>query len=461
MKKFNTYLFSTVAIFFLLCACEDFVDIDPPITSLTGESVFAEDVNALAAMNGIYSTISSEGTFVNTFERMTANVGTYSDEFISYSLILDNIQMANNDLSVDNAISGNYWGDLYRFIYAANSLIEGVTRSETLTESLVSQLEGEAKFIRAWCYFYLVNLWGDVPVALSSDFEVNSLLPRLPINDVYEQIIRDLIEAKSLMFEEYPSDQRVRASRIVASALLSRVYLYTENWEAAEAEASLVINDGRFSLESDLDNVFLNTSDEAIWQLQGLRPFVGSQEGTTFILRRPPTSSGVSFRPDYLTSFEGGDIRESSWIGSLSSGSETFFYPFKFKVSIDFSGEIPNEYVTPLRLAEIYLIRAEARARQGDIGGAQEDLNTIRTRAQLPATTASDQISLLSAIELERKHELFAEFSHRWFDLKRTGRATEVLQPIKPQWQETDLLWPIPTSEFLRNPNLGEQNPGY
>lgn len=445
----------------LLMACEDFVDVDPPITALTGETVFDEDVNALAALSGLYSSISSQGTFLNTTNRMAVYVGSYSDEFINYTLVPVFQQFGNTDLSPDNSLVGAYWSDLYRFIYSSNSIIEGLSSSETLTDSLVSQWEGEAKFIRAWSYFYLVNLYGEVPIALSTDFEVNSFLPRSAINEVYDQIIQDLMEAKSLMSNEYPTTQRVRANSSVASALLSRVYLYTENWEAAETEASLVIGDGRFTLESNLNDVFLNTSNEAIWQLEALRPFTGSQEATTFILRRAPRSSGVSIRPDYLTSFEVSDIRESSWIGSVSSSTETFFYPFKFKVRLDNSGGIPNENVTPIRLAEIYLIRAEARARQNDFSGAQEDVNTIRTRAQLPDITVNDQNSLLLAIELERKHELFAELGHRWFDLKRTGRATEILQPIKPQWQDTDLLWPVPLQEFLNNPNLGEQNLGY
>lgn len=461
MKKYSIYLFILAVAFLFLTACEDFVDVDPPITALTGETVFDEDVNALAALSGLYSTISSQGSFVNTLDRMAVYVGSYSDEFINYTVIPSFAQFGNNDLSPDNSLVGAYWRDLYQFIYSSNSIIEGISSSQTLTDSLASQWEGEARFIRAWSYFYLINLYGEVPIATSTDFEVNSVLPRFATTLVYGQIIDDLLDAQNLLSDDYPTSQRVRANKGAANALLARVYLYQENWEAAEREASKVIDDNRYSLEANLDNVFLNNSNEAIWQLEALRPFFGSQEGNTFILTRPPRSSGVSIRPDYLTSFEDGDIRESSWIGSISSSSETFFYPFKFKIDLDFSGAIPNENLTPLRLAEIYLIRAEARARQNNVSGAQEDINAVRTRAQLSATTASDQASLLATIELERKHELFAELGHRWFDLKRTGRATEVLQPIKPQWQDTDLLWPVPLQEFLNNPNLGQQNPGY
>lgn len=113
------------------------------------------------------------------------------------------------------------------------------------------------------------------------------------------------------------------------------------------------------------------------------------------------------------------------------------------------------------RLAEQYLIRAEARAQQGDATGAKADINAIRNRAGLPDTDADGQASILAAIEHERRIEFFTEWGHRWFDLKRTGRADAVLSPIKPNWQSTDVLFPIPLQEIENNPNLLPQNAGY
>jgi hypothetical protein len=113
-----------------------------------------------------------------------------------------------------------------------------------------------------------------------------------------------------------------------------------------------------------------------------------------------------------------------------------------------------------LRLAEQYLIRAEARAQLENIPGAQEDLNAIRSRAGLPDTDADDKASLLLAIERERQAELFAEGGHRWLDLKRTNRADAVLGPLKADWQTPDALFPIPDAERQLNPNL-TQNDGY
>jgi hypothetical protein len=113
-----------------------------------------------------------------------------------------------------------------------------------------------------------------------------------------------------------------------------------------------------------------------------------------------------------------------------------------------------------IRLSEMYLIRAEARAQQNNLSGAQDDLNMVRNRAGLANTTASTQAALLAALEHERWVELFTEFSDRWFNLKRMNRATAVLSLIKPSWKPFQQLYPIPQQDRNANPNLAD-NPGY
>ena len=166
-------------------------------------------------------------------------------------------------------------------------------------------------------------------------------------------------------------------------------------------------------------------------------------------------------RDDLINAFEAGDERSTNWVGRFTDVTGTWYYPFKYKVQ-DGNQAVPiTEALTLLRLAEQFLIRAEARTQQGNFTGAQEDLNMIRNRAGLANTTANDQSSLLMAIEHERRVELFTESNHRWFDLKRTRRADAVLGGIKSNWQPTDVLYPIPQSDFDKNSNLKPQNPGY
>jgi hypothetical protein len=117
------------------------------------------------------------------------------------------------------------------------------------------------------------------------------------------------------------------------------------------------------------------------------------------------------------------------------------------------------------RLAEQYLIRAEARAQQGNVSGSQSDLNAIRTRAGLPNTTANDKASLLTAIQHERQVEMFTEWGHRWFDLKRTGTIDAVMSVIAPAkgggaWNSNKALLPLPLGDLQADQNL-TQNPGY
>jgi hypothetical protein len=173
----------------------------------------------------------------------------------------------------------------------------------------------------------------------------------------------------------------------------------------------------------------------------------------------------VSLSPLLVNSFEPGDLRLSNWTGSATitySGSPvTYYYAYKYKTT---SASAYTETLTLLRLAEQYLIRAEARARQNNLTGAAEDVNAVRARAGLPVTTAATQADLLAAIAMERYHELFTEQGHRFFDLKRTGAVDAVMATVAPQkgatWSGFMQYWPIPVGETQTNLNL-TQTPGY
>jgi hypothetical protein len=146
------------------------------------------------------------------------------------------------------------------------------------------------------------------------------------------------------------------------------------------------------------------------------------------------------------------------WLKANVISGQSFYYPFKYKVR---SGTPVTEYLVVLRLAEQYLIRAEARVQQDKLQAAKDDLNEIRKRAGVPNTTAATKQEILTALEHERQTEFFAEWGHRWLDLKRTERANAVLGVLKvPNWQATDVLYPIPLQEIQRNPAL-VQNEGY
>jgi hypothetical protein len=163
---------------------------------------------------------------------------------------------------------------------------------------------------------------------------------------------------------------------------------------------------------------------------------------------------------DFVAAINLEDKRLAHWVGY--NASREFYFPQKYKDGSS-SGNI-TEYSMVLRLAEQYLIRAEARAMQGNLPGAISDLDKLRNRANLELIANTlpgiPQEDLLEEIMEERKRELFSEWGHRWLDLKRLQKTAEVLKPIKPQWQDTDIFYPIPEEERAKNPNI-EQNEGY
>lgn len=190
-------------------------------------------------------------------------------------------------------------------------------------------------------------------------------------------------------------------------------------------------------------------------------PLQNTAEGNAFIPASTTAKPTYVLTPALMAAFEQGDARKTAWLKTTAVSGQNYVFPFKYKQrSAAVPGTPPSEHYVILRLTEQYLIRAEARARQSNLDGAKADLNVVRTRSGLSNTLATDESSLLLAIEKERQREFFAEWGHRWFDLKRTGRADAVLGSIKPGWQTTDALYPIPFLEIQNNPFL-TQNPGY
>jgi starch-binding outer membrane protein, SusD/RagB family len=460
--------------FILTCTiigCTKNIQIAPNIGTLTTPQVFAAPDQANSAMSAIYFQMVNTGLSFSSCS-MTINGGLCADEFISFDQTSTSpyVPFQTNTLISSNTSVYNYfWGDAYSTIYLTNALINGLQNSSSLTDSVKQQLTAQAEFIRAFCEFYLTNLFGDIPLPTSINWRTTGVLNRTPQTQVYQAIISDLKNAQSVLPGDYSAgnNQRIVPNKWAATALLARVYLYIKDWKNAQIQSSLVIsNAGLYSLPLDLTQVFLTNSPEAIWQLQ--------QDNKGFSYNAVPEADRIipydNFSPPliYLTTqllntFEMGDNRKTSWIDSTSFSGSTYYYPFKYKLGIaeeQFDGPM-TEYYMVLRLAEQYLIRAESNAQLGnDPGLVQTDLNTIRQRAGLSPITANGQDTLLADIAHERRVELFAEWGHRWLDLKRTGMANSVLSAMKPKWTPAAQLFPIPAGELQTDPNL-TQNPGY
>lgn len=444
----------------LLSGCDQFVDVDLPTSQLTATAVFQDKNTVNAAMSNIYARMRDSGILAGTQGGLSNQMGNYADELVYYGSITGIARnFYNNTILPSNVNNFNLWSSSYKQIYASNAIIEGVSASAALTAADKNQFTGEALFVRSLLHFYLLNLYGDVPYVTATDYEQNKVRYKMPTTELYSHIITDLKLAVSLLPEAYISSDRIRPNKSVATALLARVYLYNSMWaEAAYAASYLINNTVTYTWETNLDKIFLKGSTTTIWQFIPRIQGVNTQEGATFIfISGPPSNAALSNQ--IVNGFEPGDQRKIRWIGALTKGTTTWYYPYKYKQRTTTSSSL--EYSIVFRLAEQYLIRAEARAQQGDLIGAKEDLNKIRNNAGLAGNSAQNQEDILKAILQERKVELFTEHGHRFFDLKRANRLDEALSPVKAGWNSTDRLLPLPESELILNPNLNPQNPGY
>jgi starch-binding outer membrane protein, SusD/RagB family len=462
-KRTSTFAGIILCLMVVFNSCKKAVEIDEPVNTITTYGAFSTEATATSAVTAIYSNLINTGS-ISKFGNgiITAWVGLSSDELSRLNSGGDILEFKQNNLLPTNQNCYiNFWSAAYFSIYQTNACIEALQNSVSISADNKARLIGECKFLRAYVYFYLVNLWGDIPMPLTSDWRQTVSISRTSKDLVYKQIIEDLKEAQNVLPQDYSvsGGERIRANKFAATALLSRVHLYQKDWVNAELLATSVIDKtSLFNLNSNLNDVYLKNSDESILQMQpGNTAFPFAVTEQYFMTG----SSLYHLTNELLGAFETGDQRRIKWVSSRVVSGTTYYHPAKYKVRQGTAGGNLAEYYMVLRLAEQYLIRAEARAQQNKVGLSQDDLNVIRSRAGLTATIANDQASLLLAIEHERQIELFAEWAHRWFDLVRTERATAVLGPIKgTNWQATDVLFPIPQTERLNNILL-TQNPGY
>jgi hypothetical protein len=441
-------------------SCDDYVSVDLPPTQLTASAVFEDKLSADAAIIEVYAKMRKTGIFSGTTSGVGAAIGAYADELDYFSDDTKGISFFyGNALLPSFSDMATIWNNSYSQIYGANAVIEGVQKSKALSQADRNQLRGEALFVRALVHLYLQNLYGDIPYITSTDYSVNSKVARMSAMDLYAKLIADLEEAAMSLSETYSTAERVRPNRFAAKALLARVYLYNGKWAEAANEASAVLNHtDLYKPATNLAAIFKKQSTTTIWQFMPGGAGQNTDEATTYIFVAGPPPL-VALTPSLMAAFEPGDLRKSSWTKAITNASGTWYHADKYKTKGSSASSV--EYSIVLRLAEQYLIRAEARARQGDLIGAKEDLNKIRNAAGLGNTNAVTAAEIVDAVLRERRVELFTEYGHRFFDLKRSGTVNAVLSAVKTGWEATDSLLPLPETELLINPNLLPQNPGY
>ena len=461
MKKIffniNKLVFVVISFAGLISSCKKLIEIpaNPP-SSITQQEQFADSATTISAVAGVYTYDPGSG-FAYSDGSMTYCAALSADE-LSTIISSDVQQFYSYNLTPVNTEITNLWGSPYQSIYQVNAVLGGITNNKALSASFQKQITGEMEVVRALYYFNMVNLFGGVPLVTTTSYAATDRLPRSAATAIYAQVKADLADARKKLTATYPSSGHIRPNLYTAVALLAKVNLYQQNWQSAYNEADSVIRLGGYNLEPNLNNVFLDGSVEAIWQLPANGLYSVYTDAANFQPQYQGANPNFLVTPFLLSAFETGDQRLQDWIGSTSVNNQTLYYPNKYKNISPTATPLEDQMI--LRLGELYLVRAEAAAHLKNLTQALADVNTIRARAGLGAVNATSQTAALSAVMHERQVELCCEWGNRWYDLKRTGTAATVLGSEKTGFTANAELYPLPQTQIQLDNNL-TQNPGY
>ncbi len=433
----------------LLVSCKKFLEVQP-VDSVSDGQTIVDKTSAETATRGLYRALSADGYYGVTFQ----SIGYLSGDNVQWTGSQSIVQQfISHNVRADNANIASAWSAIYATINRANHIIAKVPNvtDPLLTDALKNQLTGEAYFVRALAYFDLVRTWGGVQLALTptnSATDKNGI-KRSSTAETYAQVLSDLTAAEPLLPE---TTNRYRATKKTVWALRARYHLYQKEYALAESYASKLIGDGtNYNLVKPYSAFFANNvvaTPESVFELSYSTTYTNGHRNQW----QPPANNGTrQWAPSdaFLNLVNDATVggNRSALVAKTAQG--LWYGNLYYR-----SPATDPAYV--LRIAEQYLIRAEARAQLKNLPGALADLNAVRSRAGLTGSTAVTQDEILLAIENERRIE-FAFEPHRWFDLLRTDRAAAVLGVTdKNKW-----VLPVPATEVLIEGSSLDQNIGY
>jgi starch-binding outer membrane protein, SusD/RagB family len=432
-------------------SCGDLLN-PQPVDLITDDQVLTDANSARVVLSDAYRNLALLGAPKIIAGDLTADNLIHNGTFTQYR------EISNKDMSASNGSADALWSVVYSMTYVVNFLYEGLP-ALNLPENVYNEITATASFLRGYAYFTGAYTYGGLPIVTSTDVETNRSISRSSLEETLDFVETDLLYALDKLPEEGFNTGEVTNGAV--KALLARFYLYKGDWQKAESYSSAVIEGigtQDYILEENFVDALEDFSSESILEIVYS---ANDNPGTStdfsinnlFVGRREliPSSEIVEALQN-----DGGDrLAVIEFDGTFARGADNGWTVVRY-------GPFTN--IPVFRLAEMYLIRAEARAQQDRVTGqnsAESDVNVIRQRAGVPLVQGTSKNQMLLAIENERRMELCFE-GNRWYDLIRTGRDEDIMNGFTSNWTDKDRLWPIPLSDVTNNPSLkNAQNPGY
>jgi len=477
MKKYTTIVITITAVILSSCG-KDFLS-PTPVSSIGSETFYANEseletgvINMYDGIQGINSTRTDDLHAIQIEYQLTE---MRSDNTRTKNSEGESAQFESFSVEATNGVVADYYASYYNVIFRANVVLQNLG---VVDGAVADQFEGEAKFVRAYAYFNLVRLFGDIPLATEVIPPTDDVtaFERRPTNEVYNLIVSDLVTAEEKLLDN--GSLKGRATKGAAQALLAKVYLTLANYADARTMCERVISSGSYSLELSFKDVFYSErNEEVIFAIEYIGDNVNdSQNFSAEWLNAVGRSSGLNYVTDEaLAAFAsfGGTIRSNfSWrpdaaqanqyqvVKYLSNGDTT-------NLNVEPTSSNPllagNDWII-LRYADVLLMHVESILGSAPVttdAAALASFQMIRTRAGL--TTPVISVFKQELLD-ERRVELAFE-NQRWFDLIRFGVAESVLGPFATDngnvFSGSDLLLPMPQREIGLSKGQMTQNPGY
>ncbi|MCS6990340.1 MAG: RagB/SusD family nutrient uptake outer membrane protein [Chitinophagales bacterium] len=442
MKTFAIILFA----FFGLAACSDVLELTPT-DAISTEVALETDEGVKQVLIGAYNALSASSLFGGELMRNAELFGGL-DEIVWLGTFEAPREIYNHQILVTNVDVEGFWVEAYNLINICNNILAHI---DVVKEADRNRVRGEALLLRGWILFELTRFFGQQYVAGTNNTQLgvpiitspsaastdNAFPARNTVEECYAQALADVTEAEALL----PATNEVFATKYTAAAVLARIYLQMENYEAARDAAHRVISSGKYSLLPTYAEIF-NTdglTKECVFGIVVTATDGINAMNTYFSTLAYGGRGDIEIKQSFLDLYDPADTRKALYFKTANRWR---------------TGKFNNQFgdINIIRLAEMYLIRAECNLRLGTAVGASpvDDYNKTRVRAGLPAVTTVT----LDDILLERRLELAHE-GLRVHDIKRLRQSVGSFA-----WNDPMMVYPIPQREITINPNL-IQNPGY